>query len=279
LKIGVVFALLTFVIGEYLSPAASEYAEKLKLSAKGSALSQQFRSGLWAKDVIRANGVTGEIVGSRFLNVREIRPSGELIGLRIYEFDRNFHMTADIVAERAAWVGNHAWTLEHVTESRFPANATRGNTGLLDISAAVVSRKLAQRPLISEITPGILAVLFADPDRMSASGLAAYTRHLAENNQSTERYEIAYWRKLIYPFAVFVMMAVALPFAYLQARAGGISLKIFVGIMIGVSFQLLNSLFAHVGLLKSWPPFATAVLPSLLFLGAAIGALQWVEKR
>jgi lipopolysaccharide export system permease protein len=122
-------------------------------------------------------------------------------------------------------------------------------------------------------------VLFADPDRMSASGLAAYTRHLAENNQSTERYEIAYWRKLIYPFAVFVMMAVALPFAYLQARAGGISLKIFVGIMIGVSFQLLNSLFAHVGLLKSWPPFATAVLPSLLFLGAAIGALQWVEKR
>jgi lipopolysaccharide export system permease protein len=188
-------------------------------------------------------------------------------------------MTADIVAERATWAGDHTWKLENVTESRFPPDAARGPNGMLDMTAAVVTKKMAERPLVSEITPGILAVLFADPDRMSASGLAAYTRHLAENNQSTERYEIAYWRKLIYPFAVFVMMAVALPFAYLHVRSGGISAKIFVGIMIGVSFQLVNSLFAHVGLLKSWPPFATAVAPSVLFLLAAVFALQWVEKR
>jgi lipopolysaccharide export system permease protein len=279
LKIGALFAVLTFVTGEYLSPAATEFAEKLKLSAKGASLSQEFRSGLWAKDVIRANGVSGDIVGSRFLNAREIRPDGELLGLRVYEFDRSFHMTADIVAERATWAGDHTWKLENVTESRFPPDAARGPNGMLDMTAAVVTKKMPERPLVSEITPGILAVLFADPDRMSASGLAAYTKHLAENNQSTERYEIAYWRKLIYPFAVFVMMAVALPFAYLHVRSGGVSLKIFVGIMIGVGFQLVNSLFAHVGLLKSWPPFATAVAPSLLFLLGAVIALQWVEKR
>ena len=58
------------------------------------------------------------------------------------------------------------------------------------------------------------------------------------------------------------MMALALPFAYLQTRSGGVSLKIFIGIMIGVSFQLLNSLFSHLGLLNTWPPFATAILPS-----------------
>jgi lipopolysaccharide export system permease protein len=166
-----------------------------------------------------------------------------------------------------------------VTESVFPAQARRSDTGLLDITAAVKNRKLPTRPLISEITPGILSVLFADPERMSAGNLAAYSRHLAENNQRTERYEIAYWRKLIYPFAVFVMMAVALPFAYLHFRAGGVSLKIFVGIMIGVSFQLVNSLFSHIGLLNAWPPFATAVSPSLLFLLGAIFTLRWVERH
>ncbi|MDO9216880.1 MAG: LptF/LptG family permease, partial [Lacisediminimonas sp.] len=123
------------------------------------------------------------------------------------------------------------------------------------------------------------AVLFADPDRMSAYDLAAYTRHLADNQQRTERYEIAYWKKLTYPFAVFVMMALALPFAYMQVRAGGVSLKIFAGIMLGVSFQLVNSLFGHIGLLNTWPPLATAVLPSLLFLLVAIGSLAWVERR
>jgi lipopolysaccharide export system permease protein len=75
------------------------------------------------------------------------------------------------------------------------------------------------------------------------------------------------------------MMALALPFAYLHFRAGGVSLKIFIGIMIGVSFQLLNSLFSHLGLLNTWPAFATAVMPSLTFLLIAIGALRWVERH
>jgi lipopolysaccharide export system permease protein len=75
------------------------------------------------------------------------------------------------------------------------------------------------------------------------------------------------------------MMALALPFAYLHFRAGGVSLKIFIGIMIGVSFQLLNSLFSHLGLLNTWPALATAILPSLLFLLVAIGALSWVQRH
>jgi lipopolysaccharide export system permease protein len=75
------------------------------------------------------------------------------------------------------------------------------------------------------------------------------------------------------------MMALALPFAYLQSRSGGLSLKIFVGIMIGVSFQLLNSLLSHIGLLNTWPPFVTAIAPSALFLFAAISACRWVERH
>jgi lipopolysaccharide export system permease protein len=114
---------------------------------------------------------------------------------------------------------------------------------------------------------------------MSAIALVNYTQYLSENNRDTVRYEIALWKKIVYPFAVFVMMALALPFAYLHFRSGGVSLKIFTGIMIGVSFQLINSLFSHLGLLNTWPPFATAILPSLLFLTVAVGALLWVERH
>ena len=277
-RIGIVFAVLTFIFGEYLAPRATEAAEKLKLSAKGAAVSQEFRSGLWAKDVIRENGVSGKVVGTRFLNVREMRPSGELLGLRIYEFDTEFHLSAYIIAARADYARNNTWNLTEVSESRFRNAASRSGLATLDLSAAVSTRKLPAMPMVSEITPSILSVLFADPERMSAADLSLYSKHLAENKQRTERYEIAYWRKLIYPFAVFVMMAVALPFAYLHFRTGGVSLKIFAGIMIGVSFQLVNRLFSHIGMLNTWPPFATAVLPSVLFLLAAIAVLMWVER-
>ena len=278
-RIGVLFVGLTFLFGEFISPQTTEIAQKLKLQAKNTGLSQEFRSGLWAKDVIREKGVTGDVIGSRFVNAKEMRLDGKLIGVKLYEFDRDFRLTALIRAEEADYRGANRWDMTAVSETRFAANTRGSDTSIKEFSEAISSNSLPRSELISEITPEILSVLFADPDRMSAGDLHAYTRHLSENNQHTERYEIAFWKKIIYPFAVFVMMALALPFAYLQTRSGGVSLKIFIGIMIGVSFQLLNSLFSHVGLLNTWPPFATAILPSAFFLVFAIVALRWVERH
>lgn len=279
-RIGLLFVVITFVFGEFVSPMMTEMAEKMKLRAQGASVSQEFRSGWWAKDVVKDHGLSGNVIGSRFLNVKDVRTDGELRGVKIYEFDRDFRLTALITAARANYRGTHTWRLMDVTETLFPEVPTGKNlSSPAAMATAISSRTEASRELVSEITPDILSVLFADPDHMSAIGLSAYTKHLAENKQHTERYEIAFWKKLIYPFAVLVMMALALPFAYLHVRAGGVSLKIFVGIMIGVSFQLLNSLFSHLGLLNTWPPFATAVLPSVFFLLMAISALLWVEKH
>ncbi len=278
-KIGLVFVIITFLFGEFVSPMMSEMAEKIKLQASGASISQEFRSGLWAKDVVKDHGLTGNVIGSRFLNVKDVRTDGELQNVKLYEFDRNFRLIALITAARAHYLGSHTWRLLDVTEILFPDVSLGGAALSSAMAASISSRTESSRDLLSEITPEILSVLFADPDRMSATDLSAYTRHLAENKQRTERYEIAFWKKLIYPLAVLVMMALALPFAYLHVRTGGVSLKIFVGIMIGVSFQLLNSLFSHVGLLNTWPPFATAVLPSVVFLLMAIGALLWVERH
>ncbi|MEO6354517.1 MAG: LPS export ABC transporter permease LptG [Oxalobacteraceae bacterium] len=273
-RIGLVLVLLTFLIGEFVAPVSTRLAETLKLRVQGSSLSQGFRTGLWTKDVIRSNGISGDTVGSRFINVSELRTNGQLHGVKIYELDLEFHMTALIQADSAEYAGAHIWRLKNVESTRFPAAGFENNS-----ATRVVIEKLPSKDMASEITPEILSVLFADPNRMSAVDLAAYTKHLEKNKQGTERYEIAFWKKVIYPFAILVMMAMALPFAYLHFRAGGVSLKIFTGIMIGVSFQLINSLFSHLGLLNTWPAFATAALPSALFLLAALSALWWVERH
>jgi lipopolysaccharide export system permease protein len=41
---------------------------------------------------------------------------------------------------------------------------------------------------------------------------------------------------------------------------------------------MLNSLFSHVGLLKQWPPFAAAAVPSVLFLATAMLMMLWIER-
>ena len=272
-KIGLVFVVLTFLFGEVLSPLASKWAKEIKMTALGASVTQEFRTGLWTKDLVRENGLEGRIIGSRFLNVKEILPNRQLVGLKVYEFDTNFSLVREVNAARSEYVGKNVWRLFDVVETVFP------KTLIVQDMASANTKKYATREVVSEITPDILSVLFADPDRMSAYDLAAFSKHLTDNKQSSDRYEMAFWKKITYPFAVLVMMALALPFGFLHARSGGVSFKIFCGIMIGMVFYLINSLFSHVGLLNTWPALFTALAPSLLFLIMAMIALRYVERH
>jgi lipopolysaccharide export system permease protein len=297
-KIGIVFVVITFLFGELITPRTAPLADKVRLNAKGATMSQAFRSGMWTKDVVYANGTGGAVTGSRFFNARVFKADGQLVDVKLFEFDTHMRLRSIVTAAGATFEGNSTWRLADVTETRFTSNpldgagvapaATTGAAlssealakGMLGQDAAIVAtRKLPSMPLVSEVTPKILSVSSADPDRMSASELAVYTRHLAANKQENDRFKIAFWKKLFDPLAIFVLMALALPFAYLQSRSGGISLKIFIGIMIGISFLLVNTLFSNLGMLTTWPPVITAIAPSLLYLLLALGALWRVERH
>jgi lipopolysaccharide export system permease protein len=256
------------------------------LTARGAAISTEFRSGLWTKDIVKSEGMTGTVTGSRFFNVREVRPDGMLIDVKLYEFDTNFRLRSITLAKSGTFQGNNKWLLKDVTENLFinpqllnPQQELNLANNFAQESGLIETHRSETKDLLSEITPKILSVSRSDPERMSANELAVYTRHLQENKQETERFKIAFWKKLFDPLAIFVLMALALPFGYLHTRSGGVSLKIFLGIMLGVSFLLVNTLFSHLGLLSTWPAILTAIAPSLLFMLLAIWAMWWVERH
>lgn len=283
-KTGIAFVVVTFIFGELIAPRTALMAERLHLTGRGATVSSDFRSGLWTKDIVKSGGLSGTVQGSRFFNVRQVRPDGTLVDVKLYEFDNSYRLRTLTVAKSGTYQGNNVWRLQEVTENHFtnPALLTGEATpqnNFAQETSAIETRQHATTELVSEITPKILSVASSDPERMSANELAVYTRHLQENRQGTERFKIAFWKKLFDPLAVFVLMALALPFAYLHTRSGGVSLKIFIGIMIGVSFLLVNTLFAHVGALSSLPAYLVAVMPSLIFLALAVGALYWVERH
>ncbi|MEJ7808731.1 MAG: LPS export ABC transporter permease LptG [Telluria sp.] len=290
-KIGIVLVLVTFVFGELIAPRTAPIAERMRLSAKGATVTQGFVSGMWTKDMVRSEGIAGTVTGSRFFNVRQFRNDGQLIDVRLYEFDTDFRMRSLITAARGSYKGNNIWRLEDVTETLFSNTAQQAEVAAMPAAppqilsnygqdtSLVTTRKMPGMDLVSEVTPKIISVSASDPDRMSANELAVYARHLSENKQESERFKIAFWKKLFDPLAIFVLMALALPFAYLQTRSGGVSIKIFAGIMIGVGYMLVNSLFAHLGVLSAMPAVLTAIAPSLVFLALALVALWRVERH
>ena len=256
MRTGLPLVLATFVIGEWISPYADASAQTVRMRALNALIQggQDLSSGLWFRDE------------RSFINVREARDPNLLSKLRIYEFDRDYRLKLLTIAEKAEYAGAGAWRLRGVAQTEFTPDGPR-------------TERLAEREWHSAVTPELLNVLIVVPERMSVTKLYKYTQHLAANRQKTERYEIAMWKKVVYPVATLVMMALALPFAYMHARFGMVGIKVFFGILLGIFFHMLNSLFSHIGLLQAWPPITAAIVPSATFLLAAIAMMWSVDRR
>jgi len=254
LKVGLVFAIGTLVIGEWIAPAGETAAAKVRMRAMSSVIGQDLHSGIWLKDE------------NSFVNVREARQATRLNNVQIYEFDAAYRLRSISAVRQADYRSEGHWTLRDVARTHFTPQGPR-------------VERLAQSEWRTAVNPELLDLLIIRPERMSAWRLYRYIEHLEENRQKIDRYAIAMWKKLLYPVAALVMLALALPFAYMHTRAGMVGLKVFLGIMLGVFFHMLNSLFAHIGLLQNWPPFAAAAIPGLAFFCAAVGMMWWVERR
>jgi lipopolysaccharide export system permease protein len=62
-RIGMVLVVITFIFGELITPRTAPLAERIKLTARGAAMSSEFRSGLWTKDIVKSEGMTGTVTG------------------------------------------------------------------------------------------------------------------------------------------------------------------------------------------------------------------------
>jgi lipopolysaccharide export system permease protein len=124
-----------------------------------------------------------------------------------------------------------------------------------------------------------VSVALLKPDRMSTIDLFSYIRHLDANGQTAQRYEIQFWRKVFYPLSCLVMVVLALPFAYLHFRQRGITSYVFGGVMIGISFFLLNNVFGYLGNLSHWLPWITAAAPGLIYTLMSLAAFGWLVLR
>jgi lipopolysaccharide export system permease protein len=254
LIVAAAFAVATFLVGEVIAPPAERAAQQLKLQGRGKAVAQDLHSGLWVRDE------------QSFINVRTVLPDTRLRGIRIYDFDEDARLRSITEAEEGIYIPPASWRLSGVVRTYVEGDRAR-------------LEKLPDMEWRSALNPDILSVLMVSPEKMSLLHLSAYTRHLSENRQKTQRYDIAMWKKVIYPLASLVMVALALPFGHTHDRVGGVGLKIFSGVMIGVLFHMLNGLFYNLVAINRWSPFLSAIAPSALFMLAAIGMIWWSERR
>ncbi len=205
------------------------------------------------------------------VNVSALTPEGDMRGVRIFESDSRGFLVSVTQAAKGRFADDGAWVLQSVERSEFTSNS---------VDVARVDRvKTPSFRWPTEITPEMVSVALLKPDRMSTIDLFQYIRHLESNGQTSQRYEIEFWRKVFYPLSCMVMVVLALPFAYLHFRAGGITSYVFVGVLIGISFFLLNNVFGYIGNLRNWQPWLTAAAPGMIYSMFSLAAFSWLVLR
>lgn len=255
LRIGAPLLLLCLLFGEVVAPHSEQLAQQTRLKAQKAQVNlKEFRSGVWIKDE-----------GS-FVNIRNVLPDTSLLNVSIYQFDRTYHLASVTVAKRATFLKERLWKLEDIRRTNF-------------FGQGAIAESLPELEWHTALNPNLLNVLLVLPEQMSALDLYQYTGHLADNKQNTARYDIALWGKLVYPFAVLVMMLLALPFSSYQRREGGIGGKIFAGVVLGLGFHFAGRLFANLGALNAWPAALSATAVTWIFLGLALVMLWRTERR
>ncbi len=269
LVLGSFFVALSFAVGDYVAPVSERAAQLLKARYQGKITVGQ--TGAWLKEKQPYN--------SYVVNVKELTPDNEMQGVQIFEFDNKGMIVSTTQAPVAQFTGGDAWILKQATRAEFGVPASPADISKSQNDAKVSRATLQAFRWPTEISAEMVSVALLKPERMGTIDLFNYVRHLKANGQTAQRYEIEFWKKVFYPLSCLVMVMLALPFAYLHFRSGGIASYVFAGVMIGISFFLLNNVFGYIGNLRNWQPWLAAATPGLMYMAVSLGAFGWLVLR
>ena len=271
LALGLVFAVFTFIVGDYIAPVLNKEQTLLKVRFDGSV--SVGRTGAWLK----AASPDGKRSAS--VNVGAMNANLVFENITIYEFDKGGRLLATLVAKSGVDTGDGNWRLKNGVITQYDA-ATPADP----MANASRQNRISQMPFDNhvwptEITTSTVSVALLDPYNLRTIELFQYVSHLDQNQQSTQQYEIEFWRKLFYPMGCLVMVLLALPFAYIHFRSEGTAGYVFLGFLVGISYFLLNSMFSFIGNLSTWQPWLSAAAPSLIYLAVSLTAFAWFVLR
>lgn len=261
LILGLGFVLLTFALGDYVSPVADRTGQLLKARYTGRITVGQ--TGVWLKEK--------QDYGQYAVNVGELASDGVLHDIRIFEFDNRGFLMSMMQAQSASVSDDESWLLQQVNRTEFPSD---------DATTASIERtQLETLRWPNQLSAEMVSAALLKPERMRTIDLFQYIQHLQSNAQAAQRYEIEFWKKVFYPLSCLVMVVLALPFAYLHFRSGSITTYVFGGVMAGISFFLLNNVFGYIGNLQSWQPWLTAAMPGMIYSVLSLTAFGWLVLR
>lgn len=251
LKLGLVLSLMVFALGEWGVPRSESYAENFKIRMLQQELSIS-EEGVWLKN------------GSQLIHIDKVWSQTKVDGLAIYEVDEQAGGISRILKAASAEKQGDTWSLKDVVDKQL------GRSG--------VQLTAAEQLNLPDVLPAnILSLATVTPEQLAARDLANFIQHQRDNALNTDRFELEYWKHFTTPLSTLVMLVLAAPLVFGFQRNAGAGQRIFIGILIGIAYLLLDRIIGRTGLVYGLPPLLSALLPMLLFSALGLFMLKRVR--
>jgi lipopolysaccharide export system permease protein len=246
---GVILVAVSVAIGEFIAPDAERLAQKIRSTAQNDKVIIKAKYGIWLRE------------GNSFVNIRKITGKDTLTDVSFYYLDKNYRLKQVKHAEAAQFIGKDQWLLKNIQ-----------TTELFDDKVQPGFAQTAWWQ--TSIAPDLVDIAVVTASTLSSYELIKYVDFLKDNNQKSQVFEAALWARLLNPFVTFVMLLVAAPFVLGIKRGTSVGERLIVGIVLGLSFKILDQITSHVGVVYDFNPLLMAVLPSSFVLIATIYAIN-----
>ncbi|MGB5442311.1 MAG: LPS export ABC transporter permease LptG [Gammaproteobacteria bacterium] len=248
LQAGVLMLVVVVGVGELVAPSAERYGQKIRATATNQDLSFLGTLGLWVRD------------GNYYINVRKILSDEKLADITLYEFNDDRSLSVIMTAAQARY-HNDVWQLIDVEQTQFRNDRVE-----------VQQIELLQRQTL--VTPELLSAVAMKPQTMSVAAIAQLVDYLESNGLDSLQYRYAFWSRLMTPLTSLVMLLVSVPFVFGGLRSVPMGQRIFIGILVGFGFYVVNEISRQVGQVYALNPLLATIAPSLLFMLISIHAIR-----
>ena len=245
--------------------------DQLNRVKSGGGLNQtiELQTGYWIRDVLDYEKVKND-VNERIINIGQIDFDRKLSSILIYEFDKQNKLIRKITSKTGLFQKNKI-----TSEGIFSYSWNLMEPTILDVSepTSIVEKQVDSVILSTNITESTFYALTIKPEKMSAKELSNYATYLEDSNQDANSYKILFWKRIVYPLLIWVMLLIATPAAFIQTRGGNIGIKIFVECYSDILPSIEWSRFAfrsvkYLGSLGDsiFPPISALIIGLLLLV-------------
>jgi len=250
-KNALIFIFLLIFIGEGFAPVLTKYAESEKSIALGQANLANNQDGFWIRD------------GENFINV-ENNVDGILFGgITIFEVSKSNKINRVINSEKANFDGQTLYL---------------DKTDIYSISSnnKFESIEMKERNNYNKsvaFDQELIASLNKEPKDLSAFTIIKQIQFLSDNKLRAEAFELELYNRLVKPISLIAMILLAMLFIFGSNRDATLGRKIFFGVAIGLSFELISRIGGAMALSFDFSPLISSFAPSLLVIIISLSIL------